>query len=75
MRRLARMTGGEVFFLARDAGLKKVYDQIDRELRTQYVLAYTSNAETVSDAFRKVTVNVKRPGVEVRTIAGYYPGE
>jgi hypothetical protein len=61
--------------LASGAGLQKVYDQIDRELRSQYVLAYTSNAETVSTEFRRVTVNVKRPGVEVRTIAGYYPGE
>jgi len=75
MRRLARLTGGEVFFLARGAGLQKVYEQIDRELRSQYILAYTSNAETVGTAFRRVTVNVKRPGVEVRTIAGYYPGE
>jgi len=75
VRRLARMTGGDVFFLGRGAGLEKVYDQIDRELRSQYVLAYTSNSETVGDAFRRVTVNVKRPGVEVRTIAGYYPGE
>jgi len=75
VRRLARMTGGEVFFLASGAGLQKVYDQIDRELRSQYVLAYTSKAESVSTEFRRVTVNVKRPGVEVRTIAGYYPGE
>ena len=75
MRRLARLTGGEVFFLGRGAGLQKVYEQIDRELRSQYIVAYTSNAETAGTAFRRVTVNVKRPGVEVRTIAGYYPGE
>ncbi len=72
--RLARVTGGEAFFLPRDSDLKPVYGRIDRELRTQYLLAYTSNAESPGDAFRKITVKVKRSGVDVRTIAGYYPG-
>ncbi len=72
--RLARVTGGEAFFLGRDDSLSPVYDQIDRELRTQYQIVYTSNSTAPIDEFRKVTVRVARPGVEVRTIAGYYPG-
>lgn len=72
--RLARSTGGEVFFLPSNAELKKVYDTINRELRTQYFLAYTSDARTPPDVFRKVTVKVLKPGLEVRTLAGYYPG-
>jgi Ca-activated chloride channel homolog len=72
--RLAHATGGEAFFLARDSSLAPVYDQIDRELRTQYLIVYTSGSTATNDDFRKVTVRVQRPGVEVRTIAGYYPG-
>jgi Ca-activated chloride channel family protein len=72
--RLARTTGGEAFFLARDAKLERVYDRINRELRTQYLLTYTSNSEAAPDVFRKVAVKVDRRKVEVRTIAGYYPG-
>jgi Ca-activated chloride channel homolog len=72
--RLARMTGGEAFFLARGASLEPVYDRINRELRSQYVIAYTSTSELAPDVFRKVTVKVKRPKLEVRTISGYYPG-
>ncbi|MFH1177127.1 MAG: VWA domain-containing protein [Acidobacteriota bacterium] len=72
--RLARTTGGEAFFLARDASLDKVYSQIDRELRSQYLIVYTSSSTAPVDVFRKVTVKVRRPDVEVRTIAGYYPG-
>jgi Ca-activated chloride channel homolog len=72
--RLARVTGGEVFFIRREDSLTPIYEQINRELRTQYLIAYTSNSGAAPDAFRKVTVEVKRPHVEVRTIAGYYPG-
>ncbi len=71
--RLAQSTGGDTFFLERNANLERVYERIDRELRSQYLLVYTSNATTPPDRFRSVTVKVKRPGVEVRTIAGYYP--
>ncbi len=72
--RLAQVTGGEAFFLARDSDLARVYAQIDRELRSQYLLTYTSTSEAPADSFRKITVKLKRPKVEVRTITGYYPG-
>ena len=72
--RLARMTGGDAFFLARGASLQPVYERINRELRSQYLIAYTSTSELPPDVFRKVTVKVKRPKLDVRTISGYYPG-
>jgi Ca-activated chloride channel family protein len=72
--RLARTTGGDAFFLARKANLEPVYDRINRELRSQYLLAYTSTSELPPDVFREVSVTVDRRKVEVRTISGYYPG-
>lgn len=71
--RLAQVTGGQAFFLPRGADLSPITAQIDRELRTQYLLAYTSNSQGPRDQFRKVTVRVKKPGLEVRTVAGYFP--
>lgn len=72
--RLARMTGGEAFFLARESALAPVYEQINRELRSQYLIAFTSTAESSTEQFRKITVKLKKPELDVRTIAGYYPG-
>ncbi len=72
--RLARTTGGDAFFMARGAALQPVYDKINTELRSQYLLAYTSSSEAAPDVFRKIAVKVTRPKVEVRTISGYYPG-
>jgi len=71
--RLAQATGGQAFFLPREADLSGVITQIDRELRTQYLIAYTSNSQAPRDQFRRVTVRVKRPDLEVRTVAGYFP--
>lgn len=69
---LARVTGGQSFFISRAEDLAPVYDEIERELRSQYVLAYTSNRSGGGEEYREVEVKVKGR-YEVRTISGYYP--
>ncbi len=74
--RLANETGGQTFFVHRAVELDRVYDSIQRELRTQYLLAYQSSRDAGGDrdeAFRRVEVTVDRPGVEAKTLRGYYP--
>jgi VWFA-related protein len=72
--KLAEVTGGRAFFVSRDTELSRIYSEIDRELRTQYLLAYTSSSEKEPDKLRKIKVDVDRPRTKVRTISGYYPG-
>jgi len=74
LRTLAEKSGGRAFFIAQKNELNKIYDEIDEELRTQYLLSYTSNSTQSSDEMREIEVEVKRKGVDVRTITGYYPG-
>jgi VWFA-related protein len=71
--KLAEATGGKAYFVSGNSELDKIYSDINRELRTQYLLAYTSNSEKPADELRKVKVEVDRKKVRVRTIAGYYP--
>ncbi len=73
LQRLARATGGEAFFVARAGGLERVYERIERDLRSQYLLAYTSSSNSPPGQWRRVEVRVRRPGVTVRTLAGYIP--
>jgi len=73
MIRLAAETGGEAFFIENPSQLGKIYENIQRELRAQYLLAYQSNQKTENDAFREVEVKVDRPGVEVKAMKGYFP--
>jgi VWFA-related protein len=71
--KLASATGGRAFFVSEKSGLDKIYDEINRELRTQYLIAFTSSSEKPADELRKIKVEVDRKGVKVRTITGYYP--
>jgi VWFA-related protein len=72
--KLAEVTGGQSFFVSSDSGLDTIYDAIDRELRTQYLLAYTSSSERPPDQLRKIEVELIQKKYKVRTISGYYPG-
>ncbi len=71
--KLASATGGRAFFVSEKSGLDRIYAEINRELRTQYLLAFTSKSEKPLDELRKIKVKVDRKGVKVRTITGYYP--
>ena len=71
--KLASVTGGRAFFVSEKSELDTIYEEINRELRTQYLLAYTSNSEKPPDELRKIKVEVDRKKVKVRTITGYYP--
>jgi VWFA-related protein len=69
---LARETGGRSFYISKAHELATVYREIDKELRSQYLLAYSSDAAPESTEFRVVQVRVKGK-LKARTISGYYP--
>ena len=71
--KLASVTGGRAFFVSEKSELGSIYDEINRELRTQYLIAFTSKSERPPDELRKIKVEVDRKKVKVRTITGYYP--
>ncbi len=71
--RLARETGGESFFIETAAGLKRVYEQIEEEVRSQYLLTYQSVSSGERDRFREVEVEVSTRGLKAKTMRGYYP--
>ena len=74
--RLADETGGRFFYISKASELERVYDTIQSELRSQYLLAYQSSKEAAAgepDKFRTVEVKMSRPGLEAKTLRGYYP--
>lgn len=72
LNQLAEATGGRTFFINRAEELNSVYEQIERELRSQYLLAYQPDRPATDDAFREIEVKM-RGGLKARTIRGYYP--
>ncbi|MEA2603392.1 MAG: Ca-activated chloride channel [Acidobacteriota bacterium] len=71
--RLASETGGRSFAIKSMEELPAVYASIERDLRSRYRITYQSSNTRPGEAFRAVRVQVEKPGVEARTISGYYP--
>ncbi len=69
---LAEATGGRSFFIESLDELPGIYDSIQDELRSQYLIAYQSTSEKGEGELRRVEVEAKGRG-EVRAPAGYYP--
>jgi len=70
--RMARETGGTVYYVESAKGLAGVYKEIDEELRSQYLLTYTPPVRQ-GTKWRKVEVKMKPDNLQARTISGYYP--
>lgn len=72
LRQLAQETGGRAFFPQRAEDLAGIYGVIADELASQYVLGYASTNQKRDGGWRRVTVQVNRPGVAARTKRGYF---
>jgi VWFA-related protein len=71
--KLAEETGGRPFFIDSIDQLPAIYKAIEEELRSQYLLGYQSTNTSGQNNFRSVEVKVDKPGLEPKTIRGYYP--
>jgi Ca-activated chloride channel family protein len=70
---LARRTGGRVFEPSLGAALDQAFDQIVRDLRTQYLIGfYPRNVPLTKDRFHTLEVTVADPQLQVETRSGYY---
>ena len=72
---IARSSGGQVFNPQASRDLAAIYEKILDELGHQYVLGYVSDNPRRDGAYRRLKVEVKRPGLRVRGRPGYHaPG-
>lgn len=69
---LSEETGGRAFFPFSASDLATDFQEIARELRSQYSLAYTSTNTAHDGTFRTITVQTKNKGVRVRAKSGYF---
>jgi VWFA-related protein len=73
LNKMARETGGAVYYIDSARNLGKIYAEIDEELRSQYLLSYLPQNRTVGGAWRKIEVKMNPSNLTARTISGYYP--
>jgi Ca-activated chloride channel family protein len=73
LKKMAAETGGRAFFPKNESDLDKAYAQIDEDLRSQYILAYTPSNGARDGSFRTIQVKVKtRNDLTVRFRRGYF---
>jgi VWFA-related protein len=77
LRELAQRTGGRAFFPDKKLDLNGAFAEIERELRTQYLIAYSSTNKRRDGGYRKVTVEITNPelrkqNLELRHRPGYF---
>jgi VWFA-related protein len=72
MQRLATDTGGRVINVGNNGKrLEDAFNQIQDELRTQYLLSYTPTNAKADGTFRKISLNCGK-NLKVQTRTGYY---
>ena len=72
LKELSRETGGRSFFIKKAEELADVYQAIENELRSQYLMAYASDRQGADDGYRTVEVKMKKRSMKARTARGYY---
>ena len=70
---LAQRTGGRVFEQSLGAALDQTFDQIIRDLRTQYLLAfYPRGVAPTKERFHSLEISLSQPDLQVKARNGYY---
>lgn len=74
LEKISTSSGGITFFIDDPYQIRKIYDQIRRDIQAQYILqVLPKRSAGANKRFRKVTVQVKNHrSYQVRTVKGYY---
>jgi Ca-activated chloride channel homolog len=77
LRDLAEKTGGRAFFPKKGVDLTAAFAEIERELRTQYLIAYSSTNKRRDGAYRRITIEITNPELQkqklnIRHRPGYF---
>ena len=73
MKKMTQETGGRVIDVGnRPDKLRKAFDEIAAELRSQYDIGYTSSNTTRDGGFRKVEIKSKQGDYKIQARSGYY---
>jgi VWFA-related protein len=72
LRRLADETGGRAFFPFEAGDLTSNFQEIARELRSQYSVAYVSTNPSHDGTFRNIDIQPVSKGLQVRSKNGYW---
>jgi len=75
LRTVAESTGGRAFFPKKEVDLKKAFGEIEQELRSQYLIAYTSSNKRRDGSYRQMRLEITDPLLQKQKLQlRYRPG-
>lgn len=77
LRKVSERTGGRAFFPLNDAELRGAFAQIEQELRSQYLIAYSPQNKARDGSFREIKIEIINPELRKQKLRllyrqGYY---
>jgi VWFA-related protein len=77
LRKISERTGGRAFFPKKVKDLQMACAEIEQELRSQYLISYSSTARKIADKMRKIKIEIINPelrkvGLRLFHQQGYY---
>jgi VWFA-related protein len=68
MRKISERTGGRAYFPRNEDDLRSAFAQIQDELRSQYLIAYSPSNKSKDGSFRKVQIDVVNPELKKQSL-------
>jgi VWFA-related protein len=75
LKKIAEQTGGRAYFPRSESELKSAFAQIQRDLREQYLVAYSPANKARDGSYRRIQIEVTEPGLRKQNLKlNYRPG-
>lgn len=75
LKKITEATGGRAYFPRNERELRDAFAQIQRELREQYLIAYSPSNKSRDGAYRRVTIEITNPDLQNQALRlTYRPG-
>jgi len=74
LRKIAERTGGRAYFPRHERDLNDAFAQIQRDLREQYLVAYSPSNKTRDGSYRKIEIQVVNPALRQTLKLNYRTG-
>lgn len=75
LKKITESTGGRAYFPRNERELREAFAQIERELREQYLIAYSPSNKTRDGSYRRVAIEIVNPELRKENLRlTYRPG-
>ena len=68
LRRISERTGGRAYFPRDDGELRRAFNQIQVEMRSQFLVSYEPTNQRTDGSYRKISIKIKNPELQKQKV-------